>query len=43
MDCGDEERPAQILEAAEADMTHSIEKVGAKLRARMPWLESSRT
>ena len=23
-----------------ADLTHSIEKVGAKLRARMPWLES---
>jgi ketol-acid reductoisomerase len=25
-----------------ADLHHSIEKVGAKLRARMPWLESSR-
>ena len=25
-----------------SDLTHSIEKVGAKLRARMPWLESGR-
>jgi ketol-acid reductoisomerase len=25
-----------------ADLTHSIEKVGAQLRARMPWLESAK-
>src|ERR1700680_1059757 len=25
-----------------ADLTHSIEKVGAQLRARMPWLESGK-
>jgi ketol-acid reductoisomerase len=25
-----------------ADLKHPIEKVGAKLRARMPWLEQSR-
>ena len=25
-----------------ADLAHSIEKVGADLRARMPWLESGR-
>ena len=25
-----------------ADLTHSIEKVGAKLRARMPWLEAGK-
>src|ERR1700681_2110713 len=25
-----------------ADVTHSIEKVGAQLRARMPWLESAK-
>ncbi|MGA2710424.1 MAG: ketol-acid reductoisomerase [Steroidobacteraceae bacterium] len=25
-----------------ADMSHSIEKIGAKLRARMPWLESAK-
>jgi ketol-acid reductoisomerase len=24
------------------DLNHSIEKVGAKLRARMPWLESAK-
>ncbi len=25
-----------------ADMSHSIEKIGAKLRAHMPWLETAR-
>ena len=25
-----------------ADLGHSIEKVGAQLRARMPWLESAK-
>jgi len=25
-----------------ADLSHSIEKVGAQLRARMPWLESGK-
>jgi ketol-acid reductoisomerase len=25
-----------------ADLTHSIEKIGAQLRARMPWLESAK-
>jgi ketol-acid reductoisomerase len=25
-----------------ADMKHPIEKVGAKLRAHMPWLEEAR-
>jgi ketol-acid reductoisomerase len=25
-----------------ADLTHSIEKVGAQLRARMPWLEGGK-
>jgi len=24
------------------DLNHSIEKVGAKLRARMPWLETAK-
>ncbi len=26
-----------------ADLTHSIEKVGARLRSRMPWLEGAKT
>ena len=25
-----------------ADLSHSIEKVGAQLRARMPWLEGNK-
>jgi ketol-acid reductoisomerase len=25
-----------------SDLNHSIEKVGAQLRARMPWLESAK-
>jgi ketol-acid reductoisomerase len=25
-----------------SDLTHPIEKVGAQLRARMPWLESGK-
>ena len=25
-----------------SDLSHSIEKVGAQLRARMPWLESAK-
>jgi ketol-acid reductoisomerase len=29
-------------ELMKKDMSHSIEKVGAKLRARMPWLNEGR-
>jgi len=25
-----------------SDLNHSIEKIGAKLRARMPWLETAK-
>ena len=31
---------AAIEELLKADLNHSIEKIGTKLRARMPWLES---
>jgi ketol-acid reductoisomerase len=41
VDCGEQDRPPQVFnKLLKADLKHPIEKVGAQLRARMPWLEN---